>query len=383
MSSVVVLKMRPFSLLIKPAGPDCNLACEYCFYACKSGLFAPGAHRMSNKVLGKLVSDYLKLGFEINNFSWQGGEPILMGLDFYKKAVSLQQEHGRDGQFVTNSFQTNGVGLDEKWCRFLSKYKFLVGISLDGPKELHDFYRRDKAGKGTFDCVMAGIEICRANKVEFNILVLLNNRNVTVPDELFDLFVEHRVRFLQFIPCIEKDAQSAKAAYFSITAEQYGDFLVRIFDRWLEFGPEKMSIRLFDSLMSYYINGVHTNCTFAKRCNDYVVAEHNGDVFCCDFFVEERFKLGNLSDSSIGELFNSKTKRAFAQQKQPDCNDCLICRHFPICRGGCPKDRVVLGGDHRDPSFFCASYKQFFERAGSKLMELSALQIQADRGLSG
>ena len=181
--------MQPFSLLIKPAGPDCNLSCPYCFYSAKDAMFDGKTHRMSQDTLERLISDYLALRLPISSFAWQGGEPTLMGLKFYKTVVELQKQFGQDGQRVSNALQTNGILLDPQWCKFLSEYKFLVGISLDGPKEYHDYYRVDYTGNGTFDRVLTAIHNCRRYKVEFNVLVLLNNLNVIAPDELFVFFV--------------------------------------------------------------------------------------------------------------------------------------------------------------------------------------------------
>jgi uncharacterized protein len=364
--------MRPFTLLIKPAGPDCNIACRYCFYSGKTALFGKGKHRMGGDVLDKLVSSYVKLGFPSSSFAWQGGEPTLMGLDFYKKVVKLQQACGADGQIVTNALQTNGILLDEQWCRFLAEYKFLVGISLDGPKEYHDYYRRSPSGKGTFDEVMAAIENCRRHKVEFNILVLVSNRNVEAADELFDFFREHKIKYLQFVQCVEQDPATGRIAEFGITAKQYGDFLCRIFDRWAEYGPDKISIRTFDSILSYLMAGEHSICTFRPQCNDYIVVEHNGDVFCCDFFVEDRWRLGNILEAPIEQLAADKRKREFSRLKTGISNKCLICRHLDICRGGCLKDRIVTEGDYKAASYFCDGYKRFFDYALPRFSQIAA-----------
>jgi uncharacterized protein len=365
--------LQPFTLLIKPAGPDCNLACQYCFYSGKSSLFGQGAHRMSEEVLGKLVSNYLGLKFTVNTFVWQGGEPTLMGLDFYKKVVRLQQEYCSGGQAVSNALQTNGVLLDDDWCKFLKKYNFLVGISLDGPEKYHDHYRTDKAGKGSFGRIMSAIENCRKHGVEFNILVLLNDKNVVSPDELFDFFVGQDIKYLQFIPCVEKEPGTAKIADFSIAPEQYGQFLCRIFDRWYEYGYEKLSIRIFDSMLNYLVQGAHSICTFNRRCADYIVIEHNGDAFCCDFFVEREYQLGNILDRPIGQLFQSDKRRQFAGEKNHIDNKCLVCRHNAICRGGCLKDRMVTDGDNIVcPSYFCQSYKQFFDYSIPRLSQLAS-----------
>ncbi len=355
---------RPFTLLIKPTGPDCNIDCAYCFYVCKNELFGRGAHRMSPAIQEQLVKSYLGLGFEQNSFAWQGGEPTLMGLDFYKRLVALQKQYGRSGQTMTNALQTNGILLDEDWCSFLAENKFLTGISVDGPKELHDVYRKDRAGNGTFDRVMQGIANCRKHKAEFNILVLLNNVNVQNPDRLYAFFQSLDVDFLQFVPCVERDPNDpAKAAPFSITPRQYGQFMCRIFDLWMAEGIRKRSIRLFDSLLSFLLGGPHTECTFARRCSDYIVIEHNGDAFCCDFYVTEGTRLGNIMDTPIEQLAGSPLKRTFARKKSEIANTCLICRYLDICRGGCPKDRTMLTGKHRVPSYFCEGYKMFFDHA--------------------
>ncbi len=366
--------MRPFTLLIKPAGPDCNIACGYCFYSGKTSLFGEGKHRMSDEVLDKLVGSYVGLRFGASSFAWQGGEPTLMGLDFYKKVVEVQQKYGADGQVVTNALQTNGILLDEKWCRFLAEYKFLVGISCDGPKEYHDYYRQTRSGEGTFDKVMAGIENCRRHKVEFNVLVLVNNMNVEAADELFDFFREHKVKYLQFVQCVESRfiGATGQIAQFSITPEQYGEFLCRMFDRWAEYGPERISIRTFDSILSYLMVGEHSICTFRPQCNDYIVVEHNGDAFCCDFFVEDRWRLGNILETPIEKLAADKKKRQFARLKTSISNKCLVCRHLDVCRGGCLKDRIVTDGDYKAPSYFCAGYKRFFDYALPRFTQIAA-----------
>ncbi|MFH1615339.1 MAG: anaerobic sulfatase maturase [Planctomycetota bacterium] len=370
--------MKPFSLLIKPAGPDCNMSCKYCFYSGKKSLFGPGKHRMSEEILQRLIEDYVKLGLEVSSFAWQGGEPTLMGLDFYRKVVELQQEYGRDGQVVSNALQTNGILLDSNWCEFLAKYSFLVGISLDGPKGFHDHYRLDKTDAGTFERVMRGIENCRTAGVEFNILVLLNDRNIEHPDELFDFFVEHNFKYLQFIPCVEKDFSTGGPADFSIEPSQYGNFLCRLFDLWRKYGPEKLSIRLFDSILSMYLHGRQTVCTFGRKCDDYLVVEHNGDVFCCDFFVCNRWRLGNIERQSIKVLAACDTKREFALNKRRYDNKCFLCRHNTFCQGGCLKDRMVFGGDFTRHSYLCGAYQQFFDYSLAGFSQIAAkLAIQA------
>jgi uncharacterized protein len=365
--------MQPFTLLIKPSGSDCNIDCRYCFYKDRTPEFGKGKQRMSDEVLEKLVKDYMQLGFPVVGFAWQGGEPTLMGVDFFRKAVELQKKYGRNGQEVSNTLQTNGVLLDDNWCWFLHDNKFLLGISIDGPKEFHDNYRVDHSGSGTFERVMRGIENCRRYKVEFSALVLLNNKNVEHPERLFDFLIENELTYLQFIPCVETEPATNKIADFSITPKQYGDFLCRLFDLWYEYGPEKLNIREFDSLVTYYVMGKHTICTYSKQCAGFVVVEHSGDAFCCEFFVEPKWRLGNILETPLEKLAASSIKRAFARDKQNLCNKCLLCGHLDICRGGCMKDRIRLNTeDSGGESYFCEAYKRFFDYTIPRFMQIAA-----------
>ncbi|MHC4742750.1 MAG: anaerobic sulfatase maturase [Planctomycetota bacterium] len=365
--------MKPFTLLIKPSGSDCNIDCAYCFYKGRSGQVGQGRQRMSEEVLERLVKDYMELGLSVSGFAWQGGEPTLMGVDFFAGAVELQKRYGRVGQQVSNKMQTNGVLLDEKWCRFLHENKFLLGISIDGPKEFHDKYRLDYSGAGTFEKVMRGIECCKDYDVEFSALIVLNNANVEDPERLFGFILENDLTYLQFIPCIERDPQTGEPAEFSITPQQYGEFLCRLFDLWVEHGPEKLNIRDFDSLVTYYVMGEATMCTYSKQCTGFVVIEHNGDAYCCEFFVEPDWRIGNIMEIPLPKLAADSRKRTFARNKQRLCSQCLLCAHLDICRGGCVKDRMRITGDGPDQaSYFCEAYKQFFDHAKPRMMQIAA-----------
>jgi serine-type anaerobic sulfatase-maturating enzyme len=363
--------IRPFTLLIKPSGSDCNIDCAYCFYKGRDASVGTGRQRMSGDVLEMLVRHYMRLGFPVCGFAWQGGEPTLMGVDFFAKTMELQKKYGSAGQQVSNTLQTNGVLLDDNWCRFFHENKFLLGISLDGPKEFHDRYRLDHSGTGTFERVMRGIESCKRHQVEFSALVLLNNISVQHPQEMFNFLVENELTYIQFIPCIETDLATGRIADFSITPQQYGDFLCRLFDLWYDYGPEKLNIREFDSLITHYVIGHHTICTYSKQCAGFVVIEHNGDAFCCEFFVEPQWRLGNILDTPIDKLAASSRKRAFARNKEKLCNKCMVCRHLDICRGGCMKDRMRLDVEPRK-NYFCESYKQFFDYTVPRFMQIAA-----------
>jgi len=365
---------QPFTLLIKPSGSDCNVDCAYCFYKCRSSQIGTGRQRMSDAVLERLVKDYMGLRFQLSGFAWQGGEPTLMGLDFYKRAVELQKKYGVTGQEVGNSLQTNAILLDNAdWCKFLHEGKFLVGISIDGPKELHDHYRLDLGGHGTWDRVMRAIECCKGHKVEFNTLTLVNHLTADHGDEVFDFLIELGSRYLQFIPCVEVTPQTGGIAEFSVSPNQYGDFLCRVFDRWVQFGPQRLSIRDFDSILSFCVGGHHSLCTFDRQCSQYIVIEHTGDVFPCDFFVDPAWRLGNILETPIEQLAACEQKKIFARRKQTISNKCLVCRHLALCRGGCMKDRISPGKDGGSrESYFCESYRQFFDYALPRFMQIAA-----------
>ncbi len=383
--------MQPFTLLIKPSGSDCNIDCRYCFYKGRDPEVGQGRQRMNDAVLEKMIGDYMQLGLPVAGFAWQGGEPTLMGVDFFRRAIELQKRCGTPGQQVSNTMQTNATLLDEPWCRFFHENKFLLGISIDGPKEFHDVYRVDHAGRGTFERVLRGIQNCKEHEVEFSTLVLLNDLNVKHPDRLFEFLVQNDLTYVQFIPCMEMDPATGQPAAFSIPAKQYGAFLCRLFDLWCEYGPEKMNIREFDSLVTYYVLGRHTICTYSRQCAGFVVVEYSGEAFCCEFFVGPECRLGNILDTPLAELATSRVKKTFARAKERLCSECLVCPHLAVCRGGCMKDRIRLaarGGLKPAPglpngaersgaggvgrSCFCDSYRQFFDYAIPRFMQMAA-----------
>lgn len=356
--------MDPFTLLIKPSGSECNNDCAYCFYKGRSPEFGRGKQRMSLEVLERLIQDYMQTGFPVVGFAWQGGEPTLMGIQFFQKVVELQKKYGIPGQQVSNTFQTNGLVLGKSWCRFFHDKKFLLGISIDGPREFHDRYRLDHRGAGTHARVLRGIENCKKQGVQFSALLLLNNRNVEHPDELFDFVVNNDLTYLQFIPCLETNPDTGQPADYSITPGQYGDFLCRLFDLWRNHGTEKMNIREFDSITTYHVLGKHTICTYSKNCAGFIVIEHNGDAFCCEFFVEPRWRLGNILERPLVELAASSRKQTFSREKQDLPETCHLCQYLHLCWGGCRKNRIHLENNSTcRENYFCESYRQFFEHS--------------------
>ncbi len=353
------------SVLVKPAGPDCNLACEYCFYLAKSRLFtAEAPHRMSPEILTRLVSQVMQAGTQVS-FGWQGGEPTLMGMAFYERAVGLQQQYSRPGQSCSNGFQTNGILVDDAWARFFRDADFLVGLSLDGPARIHDRYRRTVNGRSSWERVTRARDILLETGVEVNALVVVNDYSVQFPEEIYQYQRENGLDFMQFIPCVEPDPERpGQPSAFSVSPDAYGDFLVRLFDCWYSdlFNPASKSfVRWFESLFFTYVGLTPPECTLMPECGIYTVVEHNGDVYACDFFVDPEWRLGNVMENSIVECLNSSLQNRFGQEKGKLPQDCLDCPWLSHCYGGCPKERVLSGRDRM--SYFCKSYKHFFEYA--------------------
>jgi len=362
------------SLLIKPAGPDCNLACGYCFYRDKAGLFPETPrHRMSLEVLEETVRQAMAAGARQVNFGWQGGEPTLMGLDFFRRAVELQARYA-EGRRAANGLQTNGLLLDREWARFLRENGFLVGLSLDGPEHVHDRYRRSAGGVGTWRAVVDRARMLLEEKVQTNALVVVNDHSVKFPREIYAFLKELGLTHMQFIPCVEADPEDpGRAAPFSVGGEEFGPFLRTVFDLWsgdIVDGVATTSVRFFDSVFYSYVGLTPPECTLLAECGGYLVVEHNGDVYSCDFFVEEAWKLGNVLSGRLDHMLNSARQREFGRRKADLPGKCRACRWLPRCRGGCPKDRLR---DPRDAGLnhFCRAYEMIFEHADARLRELA------------
>ena len=363
--------LEDFQLLIKPAGADCNMSCGYCFYRRTEALYdAPGPHRMSREVLEALVRRYLKLRLPQTVFCWQGGEPTLMGLDFFRAAAALMQQHGRAGQPVSNALQTNGLFLDEEWCDFLLRYRFLVGLSVDGPAEIHDRYRVIAGGRGSHAEVMSKLRLMQDRGVEFNILTVVSDANAGRAREIYTYFRELGVAHMQFIPCVETDPATLRPAPFSVAPAAFGDFLCGLFDAWLPEAMDGVSIRTFDGLLRRQLTGRTGLCAFETTCGQCPVIEYNGDVYPCDFFVQPEWRMGNILSMSFEKLVRRKCAREFRRAKYRLPDDCADCRWKDLCKGGCLKDRQRISGGFDAASYFCESYKRLFEHAAQPLEEL-------------
>ncbi len=363
------------SVLIKPTGPDCNLDCTYCFYLEKSALYPEQkVHRMSVEVLEEMVKQVMQSGSANLSFGWQGGEPTMMGLDFFRKAVEFQQQYGRPGQTVGNGLQTNGILIDDEWCEFLREYNFLIGLSLDGPQHVHDKYRFTVGGRPSWHRVVDTAKRFMDTGVAANALVVVNDYSCQFPEEIYEFHKEQGFEFMQFIPCVERDpVDSTKAAPFSVTAQQYGEFLCRVFDCWkkdFKDGFPTTSVRYFDSVFHTYVGVAPPECTLLEECGCYVVVEHNGDIYSCDFFVEPDWKLGNCMEGSIVEMLNSPRQKEFGCWKSDMPSECYECEWLHHCYGGCTKDRLRDPADNGS-NHFCESYKMFFSHANDDLQRLA------------
>jgi uncharacterized protein len=363
------------SVLVKPAGPDCNMACDYCFYLEKAALFADApTHRMSEPILDELVRQMLTDGSSEVAFGWQGGEPTLMGLPFFEKAVACQQKHGR-GQTVGNGLQTNGLLIDQDWAGFLAGHQFMVGLSIDGPAHVHDRYRRLRGGQRSHAKVVDAAKRMLDAGVAVNALTVINDYSVRFPDEIYTFHKELGLAYMQLIPCLEPlPTNGGDTAPSAAGPEDYGRFLCRILDLWLDDfdGPlATTSIRFFDSVFHTYVGLKPPECTLLEECGAYTVVEHNGDVYACDFFVEDEWRLGNVLKGRLVDLLNSSRQTRFGRRKSSLPDACRECRWLERCRGGCPKERLHDPSQRASPHF-CAAYRQFFAHADPTFRRLAA-----------
>ena len=378
--------MTPFSLLIKPSSADCNLECDYCFYLEKKELYPETRrHQMSTEVLEGLVAGFLSTNQPAYTFGWQGGEPTLMGRTFFKRVTDLQERYGRRGAVVSNGLQTNGTLITDELAAHMGRYRFLVGLSIDGPADIHDAQRKRPSGRGSYGDTMRAIELLRRHRVEFNVLTVVSAQNVHRPEALYDHHHSLGIDFHQYIPCVEFDAHGNPLPY-TITGRQWGDFLIRLFDRWIEDDPERVSIRNFDAILSVLVDNKPVTCTMARSCDQYFVVEWNGDVYPCDFFVEKDKRIGNLLEDSWESLAGSSLYRDFARRKSQWSSECTRCPYLRLCAGDCPKMRYRYGEDPASISWLCEGWKLFYAHALPELKRLSKLvrrrRLEAARAAS-
>ena len=366
--------------MAKPSGAVCNIDCKYCFYLEKEKLYPEKGSdwRMSDEILELYVRQYIEAqDVPAVNFAWQGGEPTLLGVDFYRRAVELQKQYA-DGKTITNAFQTNGILLDDEWGEFLASNEFLIGLSIDGPRELHDRYRVDKGQKATFDRVMAGLEMLKKHAVEFNTLTVLQNHNADHPLEVYRFLKEIGSGFMQFIPIVERLAVTpsvggleliapefegrAKVTRWSVGSAQYGKFLCKVFDEWVRNDVGQYFVQIFDVSLGSWMGHDASLCIFAETCGNALIIEHNGDLYSCDHFVYPEHNLGNVRDLSIRDMVASPQQRKFGSDKRDTLPAfCRECDYRFACNGGCPKHRFEKTPQGEDGlNFLCKGYKLYF-----------------------
>ncbi|MFB3168678.1 anaerobic sulfatase maturase [Neobacillus sp. 179-C4.2 HS] len=379
-----ITQTKGFHILAKPSGPICNLDCHYCFYTEKEAFFTgTSKFRMSEEIIEVFISQYIK-SQDVDEipFVWQGGEPTLMGLEFYKRVIELQKKYGT-GKRITNSLQTNGTLLTEEWCKFLADHNFLVGLSLDGPESIHDRYRVDRGGKPTFHKVLNALHLLKKYNVSFNVLVCVTKNSSMHPLEIYNFFKKEGVEFIQFIPIVERlpDTEAIKLGLrhatppsviqeegqkavsdWTVDSEEYGDFLIAIFDEWVRKDVGKIHVMNFEHALTSWLGLPATTCFFAETCGRAGIVEHNGDVYSCDHFMYPEYKLGNIFDDAFNEMIDSNKQRAFGENKKSSLPKyCQSCEVRFACNGECPKQRFLLTPDGEPGlNYLCAGYKKYF-----------------------
>ncbi len=363
--------MRPFSLLLKPAGADCNLRCRYCFYLDRAAIYPETHHhRMPDSVLERTIAGYMATNQPIYAFGWQGGEPTLMGLEFFRNVVELQQQYGRSGAIVTNGLQTNTTLLNDEFAAHLARYRFLVGVSLDGPPGINDRNRYTVSGRSVHAKTLEGVAALRRNRVNFNVLTVVSSANVKKGRTVYRYLKKLGFDYHQYIPCVEFDGDD-RPLPFTITGEEWGEFLCEIFDEWKQQDVGRVSIRLHDDILNRLVTGSASTCTMRNHCSDYFVVEHNGDVYPCDFFVRPDLRLGNVMENTWEELQCSPDYQRFGQMKSEWNPKCEACDFQALCAGDCLKHRFRQADDPRTLSWLCAGWKRFYRHALPHFQELA------------
>ena len=376
-----------FHLLAKPSGPICNLDCEYCFFLSKEALYPGDRFRMSDELLETYIVQLLQSHATPEvTIAWQGGEPTLMGVDFFRRAVELAERHRRPDQRLSHTIQTNGTLLTDEWCELLVDHGFLVGISIDGPPELHDRYRVDKRGRPTFDKVMRGLNLLERHGVPWNVLCTVNAANQDAPLDVYRFFRDDLgARYVQFIPIVERQYEAGRRAggpvsESSVDSEAWGRFLIAVFDEWVRHDVGAVFVTQFDAALVAWLGLQPSLCIFAETCGNALALEHNGDVYSCDHFVEPDHLLGNITDTHLVELVASPRQRAFGEAKRDTLPAyCRSCEVRFACNGECPKNRFIAAPDGEPGlNYLCAGYKNFFTHIDG-LMQMMAGLLRSRR----
>ncbi len=384
----------PFTVMTKPIGARCNINCSYCYYLEKQRLYpAEKKFRMSPEVLERyiraLITTSTEAGMRDVTFAWQGGEPTMLGVRYFERVVALQERYRPEGVTIRNALQTNGMLLDEGWGRFLARHRFLVGISIDGPKKVHDRYRHDRAGRGSFEAVMRGLEVLQNHKVEHNALCVVHRHNAAKGHEIYRFLTGLGLDYLQFIPIVERSSDGealtgapqmgeepgATVTPWSVAPRAYGKFLCDVFDTWFKRDIGKVFVQHFDVQLGLWLGGPPSICVFAETCGNGLALEHNGDLYACDHYVYPDFRLGNIMQTPMADLVWSDRQAAFGQDKMDSLTrQCQSCTHRFACNGGCPKHRFAISRDgEAGHNYLCEAFQIFHHHAGPRLTKMARL----------
>ena len=386
---------KPLYVMLKPAGAHCNLACKYCYYLEKDNLYDKShRHIMSDEMLEQFTREYIEAQTMPQVlFTWHGGEPLMRSIDFYKKALALQKKYAR-GRRIDNVIQTNGTMLTDEWCEFFAQNNWLVGISIDGPQKYHDHYRLTSTGNPSWQKVMHGIELLKKHHVEWNAMAVVNAYNADHPLEFYHFFKDNGCQYLQFTPIVERltkhqdgrtlaslaDDKEIPLADFSVTPEQWGNFLCAIFDEWVRNDVGKMFVEIFDCTLANWMGVLPGICAYSKNCGHAGVMEHNGDVYSCDHFVFPEYKLGNIRDHTLIEMLYGDKQHAFSRLKHTSLpRQCKECDMEFACHGECPKNRFEKD-KYGEPglNYLCKGYYQYYSHV-APYMDFMKRELQAQR----
>jgi len=373
----MVTASREFQVMVKPIGAVCNLDCSYCYYLTKSALYPKGqSPRMADDLLESYIIQHIEAcPKELIFFLWHGGEPTMLGLDYFRRIVELQRKHRPAGRRILNGIQTNATLLDEEWCRFLAAEHFQVGISIDGPKELHDPYRITKAGRPTHKRVMESFRLLKRHRVACDVLCVVHRWNVREPTAVYRFFREIGADFLQFLPLVVREGEMGVSPE-TVPAEAYGNFLCTVFEEWVRDDTGRLAIQNFDEAARPLRGVDHAVCIFRATCGDVVVVEHNGDFYSCDHFVDQEHRLGNIRETPLVEMLESPAQREFGRKKRDALpRFCRECEVLDACNGGCPKDRFLRTPDGEEGlNYLCAGFRRLFTRSRPYLQRIASLR---------
>lgn len=377
-----------FGTMVKPIGSACNLDCHYCYYRDKSEIYSNNMPRMSEEMLETYIRQYIQGASQQNiSFCWHGGEPLMAGLPFYRKAMELQKKYAGD-KVIENTLQTNGILLNEEWCSFFRDNNFLIGLSLDGPEDIHDAFRRDCGGAPTFARVMKAAELMRATGTDFNILATVNARSEGRGAEVYR-FLRSLNRFMQFLPVVEyvrqrpgkrplivsPDEEDAVEASWSVSSKGYGRFMCDVFDEWVKSDVGNCFVQLFDVTLANWCGVQPPLCAFGEVCGDGMVVEHNGDVYSCDHFVYPEYRLGNIMTGELAQMYRSEEQQSFGRDKRDALPmECKRCNYYFLCHGECPKHRFAYARNGEPyMNVLCEGYKIFFRHTDPYMRYMKTL----------